>query len=294
MNTIDSEHLITEVKRRPVLWDQNHKYYNQRNAKLLAWQEVFANLIVDWTDMSKYDRFGKGKDIQNRWTNIRDTYMREIKYEKKVQKGLALPKKKYKFSHLLGFLDQSKQIKDKGSDQSSTDIEESPVKNESKVLNVNIVDLKNQTESLYADSDGKNNQGRGSNNGRAKRFKPNNDLSSVQFNMQSDSSTMDSDSNNHTPIREETNRGRLNITSETSKNGEPSNQSVQEYYQINPEYLSPSVEISSGISLPLEQDDDKMFVLSLLPYFKKLNEERKLAARIEMSTLLQKMIYKKC
>lgn len=60
MNTIDSEHLITEVKRRPVLWDQNHKYYNQRNAKLLAWQEVFANLIVDWADMSKYDRFGKG------------------------------------------------------------------------------------------------------------------------------------------------------------------------------------------------------------------------------------------
>lgn len=57
---VDTEHFIKEVKRRSVLWDPNHADYNQRNPKFAAWEEVSANLYVDWGDLSNYDKFSKG------------------------------------------------------------------------------------------------------------------------------------------------------------------------------------------------------------------------------------------
>lgn len=48
---------------------------------------------------------------------------------------------------------------------------------------------------------------------------------------------------------------------------------------------------SESSSTPLEYDDDKMFLLSLLPYFKKFGEERKLQARINVTKLLHEMLY---
>lgn len=55
----------------------------------------------------------------------------------------------------------------------------------------------------------------------------------------------------------------------------------------------PSVDFNlDSSSVPLEHDDDKMFLLSLLPYFKKFSEERKLQARINVTQILHQMLYK--
>lgn len=41
-----------------------------------------------------------------------------------------------------------------------------------------------------------------------------------------------------------------------------------------------------------ELDDDKMFLLSLLPYFKKLEDSKKLQARITVTKLVHDLLYK--
>lgn len=55
----------------------------------------------------------------------------------------------------------------------------------------------------------------------------------------------------------------------------------------------PSTEFQlDSSSISIEQDDDKMFLLSLLPYFKKFSEEQKLQARINVSKIIHDMLYK--
>lgn len=45
------------------------------------------------------------KDVQKRWKNMRDTYIKELRYERKVEQGLAVAKrKKYMYAHLMDFL----------------------------------------------------------------------------------------------------------------------------------------------------------------------------------------------
>ncbi|XP_046401822.1 uncharacterized protein LOC124167827 [Ischnura elegans] len=98
---IEVEHLIAEVKARPVIWNSSLEEYNDRTKKYQAWQEVIKACTAGWETLSPFIRQEKAKEIQKRWKNVRDHYVRELKM---MSGGVVRKKRKYIYFDRLSFL----------------------------------------------------------------------------------------------------------------------------------------------------------------------------------------------
>ncbi|XP_046665654.1 uncharacterized protein LOC124357698 isoform X1 [Homalodisca vitripennis] len=234
----DIKHLIGEVKRHPVLWDTTHPDYNHRQPKALAWEEVTVNLFVDSLNWSNYEKFGKVKDVQKKWENIKDLYTKEMKYEKRVEEGQAQPRKrKYPYLNLLDFLMPPK--KNKRSNEPSKEQEQNGQENK-------IHENHLSSPALRENSCG-------------------GEIAQTETQQCHD---LDEDKHSQEDTPEH----------DLSRQEQPSDQLTEDP--------------PDTITLTQEQNGDKMFLLSLLPYFTKLTEEHKLQARISIEKVLQDLIYK--
>ncbi|XP_071450638.1 uncharacterized protein [Hetaerina americana] len=98
---LEMDQLIAEVKRRPVIWNSNLEDYNDRVKKKQAWQEVLKMCTAGWETMSPFTKQEKAKEIQKRWKNVRDHYVRELKI---IHEGVVRKKRKYLYFDRLSFL----------------------------------------------------------------------------------------------------------------------------------------------------------------------------------------------
>ena len=57
----DTELLITEVEKRPPLYDFKLKEYSDKNIKERLWNEVCETVVSDWDTLSPEDKKEKGK-----------------------------------------------------------------------------------------------------------------------------------------------------------------------------------------------------------------------------------------
>ncbi|XP_022162601.1 uncharacterized protein LOC111028317 [Myzus persicae] len=98
-----TEKLINEIRKRSCIWDTAD--VNHLNKEVLAnmWTEIAENLYSDWHSISNFDKRDRVSDVKKKWTNIKDSFVKEVKGNK-PRKSLRQPeehrKKYYLFDHL--------------------------------------------------------------------------------------------------------------------------------------------------------------------------------------------------
>ncbi|KAJ2942750.1 hypothetical protein O0L34_g14938 [Tuta absoluta] len=107
--SLDVEHFISEIEKRPAIWDfVNSEDHRHKSVKLQAWEEVAKNFIPDFDDMTILEREEVYRKLHGKWRNIRDSYVRN----KKKRPG----QKAYMYAKHLKFLDNVYKQSDKQSD----------------------------------------------------------------------------------------------------------------------------------------------------------------------------------
>ncbi|XP_041969012.1 uncharacterized protein LOC121725902 [Aricia agestis] len=92
----DPEKLIEAVKKRPGLWDPDHKDYRPLKVRVKLWQDIITELIGD-AQLTKSEIRELELHIQKKWKGYRDSY---IKYAANPEKW----KHPYAHSERLRFL----------------------------------------------------------------------------------------------------------------------------------------------------------------------------------------------
>ncbi|XP_015593285.1 uncharacterized protein LOC107266853 isoform X2 [Cephus cinctus] len=101
----DTERFIVEIEKRPAIYNVNCDEYNDRNAKMNAWDEVCQVMVPNWENLTDEERNVEEKNLRGKWRNIRDYFMKELKLQRSKKPGPAGRKrKKYMYFDQLLFL----------------------------------------------------------------------------------------------------------------------------------------------------------------------------------------------
>ncbi|OCT75262.1 hypothetical protein XELAEV_18030440mg [Xenopus laevis] len=102
----DSYRLIDLVEERPGLYMTESPAYHNKYTRRKLWDEVAANLIDRWENLTDQEKNIKAKEIQLKWKHIKDCYRRELKRQRNEGRGgSSQPKrKKYIYADMLTFL----------------------------------------------------------------------------------------------------------------------------------------------------------------------------------------------
>lgn len=60
---IHSDQIVSEVEKRPCLYDTNHKNYGDRTEKTMSWEEVYENVVPGWCMLGPAEKFAAGEFI---------------------------------------------------------------------------------------------------------------------------------------------------------------------------------------------------------------------------------------
>ncbi|KAG5864943.1 hypothetical protein JTB14_020860 [Gonioctena quinquepunctata] len=99
--------LIEEVKKYPVLYDLRNSHSTQNiEQKRKAWEMVAANLCGErWDSYDEMEMDGVAKELQLKWKNLRDNFTRILRREKEEEAtGTIVKRKKYVYFDQLKFL----------------------------------------------------------------------------------------------------------------------------------------------------------------------------------------------
>ncbi|XP_076236461.1 uncharacterized protein LOC143180551 [Calliopsis andreniformis] len=101
----DTEKFIEEIQKRPAIYDVNRSEYNDRNAKMAAWDEVCQVMVPNWARLTNEEKNVEEKNLRGKWRNIRDYFMKELKLQKSQKLGTPGRKRKnYMYFDQLLFL----------------------------------------------------------------------------------------------------------------------------------------------------------------------------------------------
>ncbi|XP_015116109.1 uncharacterized protein LOC107040507 [Diachasma alloeum] len=103
-HVVDVEKFITEVKKKPIVYDCRHDLYGDRGAKTKAWNEVAAAIIEDWEHMNSEMRETMEKNLRGKWRHIRDYFTKELKARQLAAEGGVRKRKPYAYFKNLSFL----------------------------------------------------------------------------------------------------------------------------------------------------------------------------------------------
>ncbi|XP_050315608.1 uncharacterized protein LOC126750141 [Anthonomus grandis grandis] len=92
MDIFDTEKFIILVQNRTCLWDVSDKEYKNRDKKIIAWQEVLKEMYSDQNLSTPEEIRLKGTELQKKWKNIKDRFIKDLKGDSKS--GSAALKKK--------------------------------------------------------------------------------------------------------------------------------------------------------------------------------------------------------
>ncbi|CAG9791880.1 unnamed protein product [Diatraea saccharalis] len=102
---IDIDILIDEVQKRSDIYDTNSRYYNDRNRKKRLWEEIYLILNSKWTTYSSQEKEKYVKEVHKRWESLRGCFRRDVLYQKNFVPRNGIKKKaKYKYFNSLLFL----------------------------------------------------------------------------------------------------------------------------------------------------------------------------------------------
>ncbi|XP_056636945.1 uncharacterized protein LOC130445375 isoform X2 [Diorhabda sublineata] len=106
MNAAD---LIQEVEKYPLLYDNKYPNHTQLTSEMKkkTWEIIAEKLYGQqrWESCNEVEREAIAKEIQFKWKNLKDNFMRILKKEKDDEdNGIVLKRKKYIYYDLLSFL----------------------------------------------------------------------------------------------------------------------------------------------------------------------------------------------
>jgi hypothetical protein len=100
----DTEKFILVIQKKECIWNIHNADYRNRG-KRQCWQEVCQEMYPDWEKKSASEKREKGIDLQKKWKNIKDRFVKDMRAERNQKGGSAAQKrKKYIFSEILQFL----------------------------------------------------------------------------------------------------------------------------------------------------------------------------------------------
>ncbi|CAH1957190.1 unnamed protein product [Acanthoscelides obtectus] len=105
MDRLDVDLLIALVEKRPVIWDKTLENYKNKRVREAAWREICAAMKHGFEEMDKYPRGEFYRAVVRKWTQIRDSWSKDVKKRREL-KMLGDPgySKAYKFHKQLSFL----------------------------------------------------------------------------------------------------------------------------------------------------------------------------------------------
>ncbi|KAM9296558.1 uncharacterized protein PAF06_017462 [Gastrophryne carolinensis] len=123
---VDTDLLISEVKKRPAVYDQHEDDYGDRGKKQRCWEEICAVLVPAWHACCPMERARKAKEVQTRWRSLKDCFRRELHLQKKEARSGSSPakRKRYMFYDQLTFLEPT--LMHRSSSGKASDTPESP------------------------------------------------------------------------------------------------------------------------------------------------------------------------
>ncbi|XP_063543343.1 uncharacterized protein LOC134751784 isoform X1 [Cydia strobilella] len=102
---IKSNLIITEVQKRPCLFDSNHPNNGDRAEKARCWDEVYASVVPGYAALGLTEKFAAGKEVQKRWRSIRDSYTKAYRQGKCVPAEQCTPgSRRYQYHAQMSFL----------------------------------------------------------------------------------------------------------------------------------------------------------------------------------------------
>ncbi|GBL78406.1 hypothetical protein AVEN_136067-1 [Araneus ventricosus] len=67
------------VEARPCLWDKRSASYKNEVVRERSWEEIFTFLDDEYDAKTSSEKKETGEKIMNKWTNIRDAFIRSLK-----------------------------------------------------------------------------------------------------------------------------------------------------------------------------------------------------------------------
>ncbi|KAJ1522956.1 hypothetical protein ONE63_002093 [Megalurothrips usitatus] len=102
---METEQLIAEIERRPGIYDSGCPQYQDRVAKWTLWCEVCEIMTPRWHHLDEDRKAARVKELQKRWKSLRDSFMKELKLQREMQRtGQTANRKKYVFFDQMTFL----------------------------------------------------------------------------------------------------------------------------------------------------------------------------------------------
>ncbi|XP_021186175.3 uncharacterized protein LOC110373272 [Helicoverpa armigera] len=97
--------LIDEIEKRPPLYNNNLRAYADVYLKKILWEEICEEVIPQWNQLSSETKTKTGRDLQNKWANLRTCFRRELNAQKNPKSGQASTKRRqYIYFQQLLFL----------------------------------------------------------------------------------------------------------------------------------------------------------------------------------------------
>ncbi|XP_034233097.1 uncharacterized protein LOC117640602 [Thrips palmi] len=105
VGVMETEQLISEIERRPGIYDSGCPQYQDRVAKWTLWCEVCEIMTPRWHHLDEDRKAARVKELQKRWKSLRDSFMKELKLQREIQRtGQIANRKKYVFFDQMTFL----------------------------------------------------------------------------------------------------------------------------------------------------------------------------------------------
>lgn len=225
---IKSNLIISEVQKRPCLFDTNDPNYSDRAEKTKCWEEVCESVVPAWLSLGLPEKLAAGKEVQKRWRSIRDSYTKTFRQGKCVAAEQCPPgSRRYMYHRQMAFLLRALQNKKPRYSQDKFD---------------SYSEMSNSPQHITEDG--------------------------LKIKTEIIDKPLDLKTKPDTPDRPET-----------------MDKCNQATIDKNP---SLEIKIDANSILPDDHfDDDKLFMNSLIPLFKKMNDDTRLLCRIEVLKIIR-------
>lgn len=254
-----AERLIQCIQKRPVLYDRLTKDYSDRIVNKHEWSEVFKEMIDNWDELSIKDKKLQGNEIKQRWRNLRTCFRRELNKQRYKTSGQVSDKRrKYIYYDNLLFLLPT------------------------------IEDLDTPVSSINSPEVGLEVEG---NEDGSDEYISEKTQSSTEMWIKQDTSYDEPETSRKTPLPVEMWFQKDTTSYEVPEVPGKTDRSMEMWHETDA--MSCKESQTPGNRLQLrdaeEIDEDKSFLISLVPSFKRMTEDEKLEAKMGFLQVLKRI-----
>ncbi|XP_055947855.1 uncharacterized protein LOC129981165 [Argiope bruennichi] len=263
----DVRKFITEVEQRPAIWDTTSKFYSDKQMKKNSWDEL-VGIFINKENPSEDERNEYCRILQRKWKSARDCFNRECQRLKMAQQGIITSRKSpYVFYKNLSFLhkvmSKSKSINltknaEPTSNDTSNSTDASTVSNTDTSLNTTDNSSVSNTDTL------------------SPNYTTSTPSTSAEQMLIDDVYQLDDDDSSPEPSTERRPK-RPKVENDLDDDSV-----LTRMLQPNIQLIEGKVQTTESAAKTLEDDSDRLFLLSLLEPLKQVPDRLRMSVRVKM------------